>query len=319
MTASLRRALVTGCAGFIGSHLTESLLTDGLEVLGIDCFNNNYGRADKLSNLAHAQDWDEFQFVPLDLAAGDLRPLVEECDVVFHLAAEPGVRASWSERFELYVRNNVLGTHQLLKALAEDTDRRLVFASSSSIYGEAEACPTAETAIPMPVSPYGVSKLTGEQLCHAYRANHGLNFVALRFFSVYGPRQRPDMAFRRFCEAAISKKEITLFGDGTQTRDFTYVSDIVNATRKAAIAEGPLGRSINVGGGSSASLLSTLDLLKEIHGGPVALRDAEHQEGDVRDTGADTKLAEQLLGFRSTTSLAEGLVTQYSWCRERRG
>jgi UDP-glucuronate 4-epimerase len=314
----MQRALVTGCAGFIGSHLTESLLTDGIEVLGIDCFNNNYGRSDKLLNLAHAQDWEGFQFIPLDLAAGDLRPLVEECDVVFHLAAEPGIRASWSERFELYVRNNVLATHQLLQALSDDTSRRLVFASSSSIYGQAEAFPTSETALPRPLSPYGVTKFTGEQLCEAYRANHGLDFVTLRFFSVYGPRQRPDMAFRRFCEAAISSEEITLFGDGTQTRDFTYVGDIVNAARKAAIATAPIGRTINVGGGSSASLLSTVDLLTEIHGGPIAVRRAERQKGDARDTSADTELAALLLDFRSTTRLAEGLASQYAWCRDQR-
>jgi UDP-glucuronate 4-epimerase len=203
--------------------------------------------------------------------------------------------------------------------LAEDTDRLLVFASSSSIYGQAEAFPTPETALPKPLSPYGVTKLTGEQLCEAYRANHGLNFVALRFFSVYGPRQRPDMAFRRFCEAAVSEEEITIFGDGTQTRDFTYVSDIVNATRKAAIAEAAVGRAVNVGGGSSVSLLSTVALLQEIHGAPIAVRHAERQKGDARDTGADTELAEQLLGFRSSTQLAQGLATQYAWCRERRG
>jgi len=318
VTLPIRRALVTGCAGFIGSHLTESLLGDGIEVLGVDCFNNNYGRADKLSNLAHAQAWPAFQFVPVDLATGDLRPLVDECDVVFHLAAEPGVRASWSDRFEFYVRNNVLATHHLLQAFLGAPARRLVFASSSSIYGQAEIFPTVETALPRPVSPYGVTKLTGEQLCQAYRENHGIEFAALRFFSVYGPRQRPDMAFRRFCEAALSDEEITIFGDGLQTRDFTYVADIVTALREAAVSHKPVGRIINIGGGSRVSLASAVDLLGGIHGAPLSVRYVERQKGDVRDTGADTTLAGELLAFSSNTTLADGLAAEYQWCLERR-
>src|SRR5919198_2279749 len=193
------RALVTGCAGFIGSHLTESLLEDGVEVVGVDCFNDNYARPQKLKNLDRATEWRNFEFVPIDLARGDLHDLVGEVDTVFHLAAEPGVRASWGDRFELYVRNNVLATQQLLEAASRSPDNRFVFASSSSIYGEAEHFPTPESVTPKPFSPYGVTKLGAEHLCQAYNRNHGVDVVTLRYFSVYGPRQRPDMGFHKFC------------------------------------------------------------------------------------------------------------------------
>jgi nucleoside-diphosphate-sugar epimerase len=180
------RALVTGCAGFIGSHLADSLLADGHEVLGIDCFNDNYRRAPKLANLERARDYDGFEFVPIDLARGDLHDVVEECDTIFHLAAEPGVRSSWGDRFELYVRNNVLATQRLLEAAVAVPQRRVVYASSSSVYGNAAQLPTRESATPAPFSPYGVTKLGGEHLCSLYRDNHGLETVSLRYFTVYG-------------------------------------------------------------------------------------------------------------------------------------
>ena len=230
------RTLVTGCAGFIGSHLTESLLADGHVVLGVDCFNDNYGRRDKLENLAHAQQWDGFEFVPVDLSRGDLHDLVEECDVVFHLAAEPGVRASWSGRFETYVRNNVVATQHLLEAARRVPERRVVYASSSSVYGQAEQLPTAEDVLPQPFSPYGMTKLAAEHLCGLYHANYGVETVSLRYFTVYGPRQRPDMAFNIFCRAALAGETITIYGDGSQTRDFTFVGDIVAATPGASAA-----------------------------------------------------------------------------------
>ncbi|MEA2123317.1 MAG: hypothetical protein QOI80_99, partial [Solirubrobacteraceae bacterium] len=185
------RALVTGCAGFIGSHLTESLLSDGHDVLGIDCFNDNYGRSAKLDNLAHAQEWDGFEFVPIDLARGDLADVVAESEVVYHLAAEPGVRSSWGGRFDTYLRNNVLATQHLLEAAREHPPARFVYASSSSIYGQAETLPTREDATPQPHSPYGTTKLAGEHMCSLYFANHGVPTVSLRYFTVYGPRQRP--------------------------------------------------------------------------------------------------------------------------------
>ena len=228
------RVLVTGCAGFIGSHLTESLLFDGHEVVGIDCFNDNYGRPAKRQNLEHALEWKEFDFVPLDLVRGELAPLIEECDVVFHLAAEPGVRSSWGDRFESYERNNIAATHQLLEAAKLVPEKRFVYASSSSVYGQAEMLPTPESTTPRPFSPYGVTKLAAEHLCDAYHRNFGVALVSLRYFSVYGPRQRPDMAFNIFCRAALDGQPLHVYGDGGQTRDFTYVADVVAATRAAA-------------------------------------------------------------------------------------
>ena len=194
------RALVTGCAGFIGSHLTESLLDDGWTVVGIDCFNDNYARPQKLRNLERSMEWDGFEFVPIDLSRGDLYDLVEDCDVVFHLAAEPGVRSSWGSRFESYVRNNVMATQHLLEAAKRCPEKRFVYASSSSIYGDAEQLPTPEFVTPRPFSPYGVTKLASEHLCRLYNGNFGVDTVGLRYFTVYGPRQRPDMAFTIFCQ-----------------------------------------------------------------------------------------------------------------------
>src|ERR687891_67830 len=231
------RALVTGCAGFIGSHLTESLLEDGHEVLGVDCFNDNYARSQKLANLRAALDFDSFRFARCDLAEVDASLLLDGCDAVFHQAAEPGVRSSWGARFETYVRNNVSATQRLLEAALPLREQiRFVYASSSSVYGDAATLPTPEDTPPRPLSPYGVTKLSAEQLCVLYHANHGLQTVALRYFSVYGPRQRPDMAFNRFCRAALADEPVTLFGDGRQTRDFTYVADVVAATRAAALS-----------------------------------------------------------------------------------
>src|SRR4051794_29901247 len=228
------RTLVTGCAGFIGSHLTEALLSEGHDVVGVDCFNDNYGRPEKLRNLESARSWDAFDFVPLDLARGALEDLVEGSEVIFHLAAEPGVRASWGERFDLYLRNNVLATQHLLEASSQWPGKRFVYSSSSSIYGQAETLPTHESVAPRPVSPYGVTKLSGEHLCLAYHANFGVPATVLRYFSVYGPRQRPDMAFNIFCRAALAGNPVEVFGDGGQTRDFTFVGDIVDATLAAA-------------------------------------------------------------------------------------
>jgi nucleoside-diphosphate-sugar epimerase len=305
--------LVTGCAGFIGSHLAESLLEDGIDVIGVDCFNANYGRRDKLRNLERALDWDGFEFVPIDLSRGDLGDLVAECDVVYHLAAEPGVRHSWGSRFESYLRNNVLATQLLLDAMRPWPEKRIVYASSSSIYGEAERMPTSEATIPRPVSPYGATKLSGEHLCQLYRANYGLDSVALRYFSVYGPRQRPDMAFNIFCRAAIGDQPIEVFGDGTQTRDFTYVSDVVAATRAASTADDVSGAVFNVGGGSQIALAAALQLLAEVAGKPLDVRHLPAQEGDVRDTSADTAAARQRLAYRPKVSFEEGLRAEFEW------
>jgi UDP-glucuronate 4-epimerase len=310
------RALVTGCAGFIGSHLTESLLEDGHEVLGVDCFNANYARVDKLQNLELARSHAGFDFVPIDLARGELADVVSDCDVIFHLAGEPGVRASWGQTFEPYLRNNVLATQHLLEAARGWPEKRFVYASSSSIYGQAERLPTAETEKPQPFSPYGVTKLSAEQLCTLYHGNHGVHTVSLRYFSVYGPRQRPDMAFHKFCRAAVEGAPIQVYGDGEQTRDFTYVADVVAATRAAAAAPGAVGGVYNVGGGSRISLNKTLGLLEEFAERPLDVRHAVKEHGDVRDTGADTTRARAELGFTPATSVADGLRAEFEWMLE---
>jgi len=304
-------ALVTGCAGFVGSHLTESLLNDGIPVLGIDCFNDNYARAQKLRNLERARDWDAFDFVPVDLARGNLEELLLECDVVFHLAAEPGVRQSWGSRFATYVRNNVEATQLLLEAACAHPGVRFVFASSSSVYGQAERFPTSEDTVPMPASPYGVTKLAAEHLCHAYRANHAIETVSLRFFSVYGPRQRPDMAFARFCDAVLDDRSISVLGDGRQTRDFTFVADVVRATRAAASIPSLGGGPYNIGGGSRVSLMDAVGILESVVGQRIAVEHRDPEAGDVHDTAADTALAARELRFRPQTTLAEGLALQF--------
>jgi UDP-glucuronate 4-epimerase len=308
-----RTALVTGCAGFIGSHLTESLLADGYSVVGLDCFNDNYGRPQKLRNLEHAREWERFEFVPLDLAFGELFDLVADCDTIFHLAAEPGVRTSWGDRFAKYVRNNIAATQQLLDAARPFPERRFVFASSSSIYGEAVTRPTHEDALPRPHSPYGVTKLAAEHLCQAYRANYGVDAVTLRYFSVYGPRQRPDMAFNIFCHAALSGEPITVFGDGNQTRDFTFVGDVVSATRLAAEAGDPGARVFNVGGGSHITVRTALELIEQFAGRELDVRYGSREAGDVRDTLADVGRSRDVLGFTTGVSFEEGLLAEFEW------
>ncbi len=310
------QALVTGCAGFIGSHLTESLLADGASVIGVDCFNDNYARPEKLRNLERATRWEGFEFVPIDLARGDLFDLVGESEVVFHLAAEPGVRPSWGDRFEQYVRNNVLATQHLLEAARAAPPERFVYASSSSIYGQAERFPTPEDTTPRPFSPYGVTKLSGEHLCELYHGNYGVAACALRLFSVYGPRQRPDMAFNIFSRQILEGEPIVIFGDGSQTRDFTYVADVVRALRLAAGDPAAVGETFNVGGGSQVGLAEAVELLARHAGGQPQITHSERQAGDVRDTRADTAKIERMLGFSAETSLEEGLAAELEWMRE---
>jgi UDP-glucose 4-epimerase len=311
------RALVTGCAGFIGSQLTDSLLGDGHTVIGVDCFNDNYGRPEKRRNLENALSWQEFDFIPLDLARGDLSELLDEADVVFHLAAEPGVRSSWGQRFENYQRNNLAATQHLLEAAKDSPEKRFVYASSSSIYGQAETLPTTEDTTPRPFSPYGVTKLAAEHLCDTYFGNFGVQTVSLRFFSVYGPRQRPDMAFNIFCRAALEDRALTLFGDGGQTRDFTFVGDIVTALRAAADTPGIAGNVYNIGGGSRVSVNEAIGLLEEFAGRTLKVERHDVVRGDVRDTGADTTRAREHLGFDPTTSVREGLVAEFEWMAQR--
>lgn len=305
--------VVTGCAGFIGSHLAESLLEDGAPVLGIDCFNDNYPRARKLENLRRLTDWDAFEFVPVDLAGGDLDDLLADAEVVYHLAAEPGVRTSWGARYERYLRNNLLATQQLLEVLGRRPSLRMVFASSSSVYGDARERPTREDAPLRPRSPYGQTKAAMEHLCELYRMNLGVDVVGLRYFTVFGPRQRPDMAFTRLCRAVLDGSPFTMFGDGSQSRDFTYVADAVAVTRAAARAPLESQRLFNVGGGTPATLREAIGLVERFAGRPLNLVEAPSERGDVRDTAADTALARAQLGFAPRISLEEGLRAQFEW------
>ena len=311
------RALVTGCAGFVGSHLVDALLDGGWDVVGIDRLNDNYPAADKLANLVQASNHERFDLHLGDLVTTDVAPLLDGCDSVFHLAAEPGVRTSWGGRFGNYLHNNVAATQRLLEAARATPDSRFVYASSSSIYGDSERLPTPEDAPPRPRSPYGVTKLAGEELCRVYHANHGVDAVALRFFTVYGPRQRPDMAFRRFCEAALSGDAIRLFGDGRQSRDFTYVADVVRAVRSAGRAPGVGGCAYNIGGGAPVSINDALEQLAAVSGRPLDVRRFARESGDVLHTAADVRRAREDLGFTTMTTLADGLRAEFDWVRER--
>jgi UDP-glucuronate 4-epimerase len=307
------KALVTGCAGFIGSQLTESLLNDGHEVVGVDALIEGYDTDVKSRNLEAAKEFDNFRFLTLDFAEAPLAPLVEECDTIFHLAAQPGVRTSWGDRFESYTRNNVLATQRLLEAAKQWRDKRVVFASSSSVYGDAELLPTPEDVLPKPFSPYGVTKLAAEHLCALYRGNYGVATVVLRYFSTYGPRQRPDMAFHRFCRAALLGEPLVVFGSGEQTRDFTFVADVVAATRAAALAPAAPGQIYNVGGGSRVSVNDALELIASFVGRQLEVHRLESEKGDVRNTGADTSRARRELGFDPTTSIHDGLQAEFEW------
>lgn len=308
------RALITGVAGFIGSHLAERLLNHGHHVTGVDSFTDYYPRSMKEANLKTARLHERFTFVEGDLALLDMAPLIEETDWVFHQAAQAGVRASWGRTFEVYSRDNVLATQRVLEAAKGSGISKFVYASSSSIYGEAESYPTPESATPRPISPYGITKLAAEQLCYLYWRSFRVPTVSLRYFSVYGPRQRPDMAFHKFIKAILLDQEIEVYGDGEQTRDFTYVDDIVTANLAAAEG-GPEGSAINVGGGSRVTLNETLAELQTIIGKHARLRHTEAQPGDARHTAADITLAQKLLDYKPTVGVKDGLRQEVAWLR----
>lgn len=321
----MAKALITGVAGFIGSTLADRLLEDGHDVVGIDSFEDYYPKSMKVANLAGAAGNARFTLLEgnlLDLGATDkvrgcapsLRHAIRECDYVFHLAAQAGVRASWGDSFQIYTENNVLATQLLLEACTGTGVRRVIYASSSSVYGDSTQLPLREDGPCRPLSPYGVTKLAGEHLCEVYRRNHEVPTVALRFFTVYGPRQRPDMAFHRFMRATLENRAITIYGDGQQTRDFTYVADIVDGLTAAVHA--PAGLVINLGGGSRITLLEALRTLEETTGLAVRLDLRKQEAGDVRHTWADVTLGREVLGFDPQTTLVEGLRREYEWLLE---
>jgi nucleoside-diphosphate-sugar epimerase len=311
------RALVTGAAGFIGSHLTEALLAEGSEVVGLDAFTDFYPRCVKEANLERARSHRSFELVEALLQDAPLGPLLDGVDCIFHLAAQAGVRSSWGREFETYTNHNVLATQRLLEAATSAPRRpRVVYASSSSVYGDAPSLPFREDAACRPVSPYGVTKLAAEHLALLYERSHELPVVALRFFTVYGPRQRPDMAFHRFLTAALRGEGIRVFGDGTQTRDFTYVSDIVAAVR-AAGDRGRTGCVYNIGGGQRLALTQVLARIEAVTDRRLRVEHAAAQKGDMRDTFADTSAAERDLGFRPSVAVEEGLAREWEWLRGR--
>jgi nucleoside-diphosphate-sugar epimerase len=305
------RYVVTGAAGFIGSHLADAVDAAGHEAVRVDAFTDYYDPARKRENLGGAE------VVELDLAAdGDeLAGLLAGVDGVFHLAGQPGVRASFGPDFELYVRRNVLAAGRLFEAAAT-SGVRVVYASSSSVYGDAEAFPTPEDAIPRPISPYGVTKLACEHLAWALRRTIGLEAVGVRYFTVYGPRQRPDMAFTRLLEALADGQPFSLFGDGSAARSFTYVGDAVAATL-AAMEHGRPGELYNVGGGESATMTEAIALAERIAGLSLALERHGAAAGDVRRTGADVSKAGAELGWHPSTPLADGLAAQWEWVAGR--
>src|SRR5262245_10091385 len=307
-------AFVTGVAGFIGSTLAERLIASGAHVVGIDCFTDYYPRTLKERNLSALATHPRFRFIESTIQAADLTAVLEGVTHVFHLAAQAGVRKSWGRDFSVYTVNNIEATQVLLEACVGRPIERLVYASSSSIYGDNVQIPMREDALPQPVSPYGVSKLAAEQLCHLYHVNYRVPTVALRYFTVYGPRQRPDMAFHKFLRATLLGKPISLFGDGEQTRDFTFVEDAAQATMAAA-TRGVPGGVYNIGGGSRVTVNDVLEIIGRVTGRKPMVSVEQDQKGDMRHTYADTTRARADLGFTPSVSLEQGITAEHAWLK----
>lgn len=310
------RYLITGCAGFIGSHLTERLLKEGHDCIGVDAFTDYYPRSIKDKNIAIAKNNPNFNFIEGNLLDLDLKSLICDVDVVFHQAAQAGVRASWGNEFHLYTDWNILATQKLLEACrAAKKLQMLVYASSSSVYGQTNIFPMREDHLPAPFSPYGVSKLAAEHLCKLYTKNFGTPTVSLRYFTVYGPRQRPDMAFHKFFKAAINNKTIEIYGDGRQTRDFTYIDDAVDANLLAA-KKGGSGEVYNIGGGTQINLKEVIEIMSKITGKKIPVEFCPRADGDVEHTMADTQKARTALGYSPSRDLYFGLEQEWIWIRE---
>ncbi len=307
-------ALVTGVSGFIGSTLAEALVAGGEKVIGIDSFLDYYPRSVKEKNLENLNGSERFELREGALQEMELARVLDGCDRVFHLAAQAGVRASWGADFAIYTDNNILATQMLLEAAVGTRIRSFVFASSSSVYGDSAPLPMVEDVPLHPVSPYGVSKLAAEKLCELYFVNHRVPTVSLRYFTVYGPRQRPDMAFHRLLKCAREKTPFHLFGDGQQTRDFTFVTDAVAATIVAS-ERGRGGAVYNIGGGSRVSMLEVIETVGKLTGREVEVVMEQKQKGDMRDTYADTTAARRDLGYQPQTGLPEGLQKEWDWIR----
>lgn len=310
-------SIVTGVAGFIGSHVAEALLKRGETVIGIDQFNDYYDPTLKRKNASLLSRYPNFHLVEGDVQQLDWGAWLQEAKAVYHQAAQAGVRASWGSGFRHYTERNVNGTQALLEAAKMAPHlQRFVFASTSSIYGDAETLPTPESTCPQPVSPYGITKLAAEGLCRLYHKNFQVPVTVLRYFTVYGPRQRPDMAFHKFFKAAIAGDAIPIYGDGQQTRDFTYVGDIVAANLAAAEVPEAVGEVFNIGGGSRVVLAEVLAQIEATIGQPLRRDYREWARGDARHTGADIRKAQRLLGYAPQVSLPEGLEREWEWIQQ---
>lgn len=314
--ASPSCVLITGCAGFLGSQLAERLVDAGVDVIGVDRFTDFYPRPIKERNLAALRESSRFDLRELDIAADPLDEILEQVDGVYHLAAQAGVRGSFGDGFETYLHDNVRGTQRLLEATVEHPVDSFVYASSSSVYGNAVSYPTAETAERAPVSPYGMTKCATEELAGVFRRIHGIPAVGLRYFTAYGPRQRPDMAFARFVTAGLAGNPLTILGDGLQVRDFTFVDDVIDATLAAA-RQGKHGTVYNVGGGTPVTLLAAVHVIEELLERPLEIEHRDSARGDARQTSADTSLAHAELDFSPSVSLENGLARQVEWMTER--
>lgn len=317
MQGRLPKHVVTGACGFIGSTTAERLLTEGKSVVGIDSMNDHYDPRIKAMNLALLERHANFRFVRGDLRSVALRRLLDEGDIVYHLAALSGVRDSWASRFGAYLEANVEATQALLEACVASGVARVVYASSSSVYGNAAAYPVSEAASTRPHSPYGVTKLAGEQLCSLYGANRGLSTVSLRYFTVYGPRQRPDMAIYRIIQAGLNGTTFRVFGDGTQRRDFTFVGDVVRANIAAGSADVAPGTVVNVAGGTDISLTDLISEVGRAIGRPVSIEFGAPSAGDVARTGGTIDRIIDRLGWQPMTSIEQGIQTQVAWHRCR--
>jgi nucleoside-diphosphate-sugar epimerase len=313
-THSNTTSIVTGAAGFIGSHLVDALLARGEEVIGIDQFNDYYDPKIKWGNLRNALQHPNFRLVEGDIQQLDWESLFSCADYVYHQAAQAGVRASWGKSFRDYTERNLNATQVMLEAAKDAPQlKRFVLASTSSIYGNAETLPTSEAIPPQPVSPYGITKLAAERLCGLYHDNFGVPFCSLRYFTVYGPRQRPDMGFHKFYKSIIEDQPIVIYGDGQQTRDFTFISDAIAANLAAAVAPEAIGQIINIGGGSRVVLTDVIDTMEAIVGRPIRRQHIENAMGDARHTAADVSKAQRILGYNPQVSLKEGLTKEWEW------
>lgn len=310
--------LVTGVAGFVGSNLAARLLAQGVSVRGVDAFTSYYDIDQKRANVAPLAQHAAFELVEADLLGIDPVALLEGVDVVYHQAGQPGVRLSWSDGFRRYDECNVLVTQRLLEAARSTPLERFVFASSSSVYGNAATYPTRETDLPRPHSPYGVTKLAAEHLCGLYGEVFGVPTVSLRYFTVYGPGQRPDMLMHNLIESALDGRPVTVYGDGSHVREFTYVGDVVDANLAAATAEVVPGTVVNVAGGEETTVAGVIELVGELLGAPVAVDQQPPKPGDVLRTGGAIEQARHLLGWAPVVGLREGLAAQIEWHRERR-